>query len=164
MKLQCSKCSKPLTTDMYQAKVHWFPGWFDNKRILNLGAIYNKDQPIYDYDEEGYEKDQPDRMEFGSFRRGVFYMTQGRKKENNKYDEDRPAQIVRKRLPMIAVGVSSILDDVIPPFKHGHGCCNFSMGEVMNCTCGNPVGHMYLDCYEDGSVHFIEKGVTRVYK
>ncbi|CAL9964994.1 hypothetical protein VPHD479_0093 [Vibrio phage D479] len=162
MKLQCSKCSKPLTSDMYQAKVHWFPGWFSD-RILNPGAIYNKDQPIYD-DQDGVSEGILERYEWGSFKRGVFYMSQGQKKENNKYCDDRPAQIVRKRASEIVVGQSSIFDGIIPPFKRGHGCCNYSMGEKLKCECGNHIGHMYLDCYEDGSVHFVEKNVTRVYK
>jgi hypothetical protein len=64
---------------------------------------------------------------------------------------------------MIVCSKLSVLDGVIPPFKRGHGCCNYSMGEELLCECGNNVGHMYLDCYEDNTVEFIEKKVTRNY-
>lgn len=38
------------------------------------------------------------------------------------------------------------------------------MGEPLICDCGNELGEMNLDCYEDGSVYFYSNRVRRSYK
>ena len=63
----------------------------------------------------------------------------------------------------ICVAENSVLKGVIPPFKEGHGCCNWSFGEPLHCKCGNEIGQLYLDCYEVGKVSFIPKSVHRCY-
>jgi len=63
----------------------------------------------------------------------------------------------------IYIGGSDILKGVIPLFKQGYGCCNWSMGEDLHCTCGRVIGKMHLDCYEYKVVQFLEKEVVRYY-
>jgi hypothetical protein len=63
----------------------------------------------------------------------------------------------------IIVSVESILQNVIPIFKDGYGCCNYSMGHELKCSCGVHVGDMHLDCYEDKVIKFCTKNTIRFY-
>lgn len=94
---------------------------------------------------------------------GLFYETKCNLKFNNKYSDELPAQIVRKEKSQFVVAQGSILDDIIPPFKSGGGCCNWG-GTLLKCSCGNTLGEMNLDCWQDGSVWFIKENVRRSYK
>lgn len=145
MKLHCAKCNKQLTHDLYKVSVSRLNGV-----VLNINDIWHKDT----------ECDYP-RSDIKS---GLFYETRNRPKENNKWHYDKPAQIIRKIKSEFVVSEASMCDGVIPPFKSGYGCCNYSMGEPLMCECGNHVGSMYLDCYEDKSVHLIKENVVRVYR
>lgn len=51
----------------------------------------------------------------------------------------------------------------IPEFKEGLGCCNIS-GLRAVCSCGNELGYLNLDCWQDKHVGFYETSVTRSYK
>jgi len=63
----------------------------------------------------------------------------------------------------ICVSGYSVLKNIIPHFKEGYGCCNWSFGEPLKCTCGNTLGEMYLDCYETKEVKFNPKSIERYY-
>lgn len=160
MKLKCKHCEKLLTTDLYPVKV------IENNSgyYTNLKDIYDKDEPVYEYDFEDEEKEELVGYTYGNMKKGIFYLIKAERSWNNKWDEDRPAQIIKKTPTQIVVGQGSILNDIIPTFKSGHGCCNYSMGEVLYCECGNKLGGMYLDCYESKHINFIENNVVRFYK
>jgi hypothetical protein len=96
-------------------------------------------------------------------REGIFYISKKESAWSNKYDDNMPAQIIPESKPKIVVSKESILDGVIPPFNTGYGCCDYSLGEPLKCSCGVVLGGMYLDCYEDGCVKFDIKKVNRVY-
>lgn len=144
--------------------------------VLNVGDIWNKDKPVYetvDVEEDLGDGrtvtilDETDNIvgwEYSNMKSGLFYETRNRPKENNKWHDDRPAQIIRKIKSEFVVSEDSMCDGVIPPFKSGYGCCNYSMGEPLMCECGTHVGGMYLDCYEDKSVSLIKDKVVRVYQ
>ena len=83
--------------------------------------------------------------------------------ENNKWSLTKPAQIVRGQPAVISVAEEDVVLE-IPPMIKGYGCCNWSFGSKLKCSCGNTVAMMYLDCYEDKSVDFIEDNVVRSYK
>lgn len=171
MKLHCAKCNKQLTHDLYKVSVSRLKGV-----ILNVSAIWNKDKPVYettDVEEDLGDGrtvtilDETDNIvgwEYSNMKSGLFYETRNRPKENNKWHDDKPAQIICKIKSEFVVAEDSMCDGVIPPFKSGYGCCNYSMGEPLMCECGNHVGSMYLDCYEDKSVSLIKDKVVRVYQ
>lgn len=69
-----------------------------------------------------------------------------------------------KNIKFYCLSSSNILPNIIPPLESGHGCCNWSFGELLSCSCGNVIGKMYLDCYEDSSVELFFKHVEPVYK
>lgn len=147
MKLHCSKCDKQLTTDLYKAKVSWVKGLFGHKCVFNTWSILDR-IPKNDYDE------------YANMKSGLFYETKCNLKFNNKYDDELPAQIVRKEKSQFVVAQGSILDDIIPPFKSGGGCCNYG-GEELSCSCGILLG-------DSGKVEITVKvytnGVTTKYK
>ncbi len=160
MKLQCNKCNKVLTTEMYPVKVKYLSMLPYRNKILNLSDIFAKEKEVVeDYDGEEYTE-----YNFTYMKKGLFYMSKPTPKWNNKYCEERPARIIKGTKPRIIVGELSILSDIIPPYYTGCGCCNHSMGEELTCSCGNPLGKMYLDCYEDKTVNFNTERVRRVYK
>jgi hypothetical protein len=68
---------------------------------------------------------------------------------------------INKRL---VVPAESILNGIVPPFKEGAGCCNYSAGCNLKCTCSKLIGEMHLDCYEENVVKFIPKNIVRSYK
>lgn len=145
MKIACNKCKKILTEDLYKVSVKWGAGLFGGKVILNEKQVYD----IYNYD--GFTE--------GKVKKGLFYEIPAYQAVNNKYAEDCPAQILRATPKILSVGENSILDGVIPEFISGYGCCNYSMGEPLNCSCGHTVGNMFLDCYETGRVGFVQKNI-----
>ncbi len=65
---------------------------------------------------------------------------------------------------VITVSELSILPNIIPPFKEGEGCCNWSMGADLKCSCGTMLGYMYLDCYEGQTIDFLTRNIVRSYK
>jgi len=152
MKLKCSKCSTLLTQDLYYQKVS-----FDKHGYLTKGSL----SKIHTSD-HGISYSQSDfRM-----KKGVFYI----KKASPAYNRDFEVhgiegyfQVVKSSEKRLVVGERSFLEGVIPLFKTGHGCCNYNMGEELFCGCGNLLGEMYLDCFEDGSVEMRGGGVRRCY-
>ena len=159
MKLQCNKCNKQLTTDLYPVKVKYKSMLPYYNKILNLKDIFVKEREVYE-DMNGKEYVE---YNFTSMKGGIFYMSKPKPMWNNKWDEERPAQIVRATKNMLVVGESSILEGIVPPYYTGCGCCNHSMGEELTCECGNTLGKMYLDCHEDKTVYFYPKAVRRYY-
>lgn len=103
---------------------------------------------------EGYEKDK--------HRKGFFSINNRIPAFNNKWSDDHPAQIVPERPKTMSVSVEDYLLS-IPPMPSGYGCCDWSMGAKLHCSCGRLIGFMYLDCYEDKSINFIHKSVIRNY-
>lgn len=157
MKLHCSKCAKQLTTDLYKVKVSW-----QDNDIFNWWKVFER-EPAYDIDEEGNETYKVLGYTCGGMKSGLFVMSLPVKKYNNKWDDKRPAQILRKVPSKIVVGKGSVFSELIPPYYEGCGCCDHS-GTEWVCECGNELGHLYLDCYQDNSVHFHQKAVRRSYK
>ena len=56
---------------------------------------------------------------------------------------------------------NSVINGVIP-LNPINCCCNWSCKPLI-CECGNEVGIMNLDCYEDGAIRFDLKSVIRSY-
>lgn len=149
MKLHCHKCKKQLTESLVYIplKVADFGGdivWLNEKSIFNHWGF-----------EDHYER---------KMKKGIFYISKKKPAFMNKYADEEPAQILPKLNPMLVVGKKSILSGVIPKFKYGYGCCNYSLGEPLLCACGTKVGRMFLDCYEDEYIKFYPKKVDRNYK
>lgn len=141
MKLFCNRCERRLTKNLYKAKVKWkHEPFFNLKIVANRGDVYDGE---------------------GKVKGGLFFIKNEVRKFNNYNVE--PMVIQSSRPTMLVVGENSVLDNIIPPFREGCGCCNHSMGGTLTCSCGNTLGKMYLDCYEDGSVRFYEKSVQRKY-
>jgi len=65
--------------------------------------------------------------------------------------------------PRLIVPEKSILDNIIPEFKEGYGCCNYSNGKELICECTNKLGEMYLDCHEIKAIYFLPKNINRIY-
>jgi hypothetical protein len=147
----------------------------DSKRVWEISSYTEQWQ---DSDGNIQTSDEKDYI----FKKGVFYIKPAERKyswiykdvngvdSKKEYIEDygddgqqHYHRILGGEPQMIVCSQMSVLDGVIPPFKSGYGCCNYSMGRNLVCECGNHVGHMYLDCYEDNTVHFIENKVTRTY-
>lgn len=172
MKLHCHKCNKQLTQDMYMVpyKDHL------SKRV------WNKETYTESWEDTDGILHEDKEVEY-TFKRGVCYFKPCERKYSWTYKDanqiDSKKEYVKSygdnggqhyhnvlggQPAKIVCSEESILEGVIPKFKTGHGCCNYSMGEYLVCGCGNRVGHMYLDCYEDKTVEFIEKNVVRTYK
>lgn len=153
MKLKCSKCNTLLTQDLYYQKVS-----FDKHDYLTKGGL----SKIHTSD-HGISYSQQDKR----MKKGLFYIRKASSAYNRGFDvhgiEDY-FQVVKASEKRIVVGERSFLGGVIPIFKSGHGCCNYNMGEDLFCKCGNLLGEMYLDCFEDGSVELREGAVRRCYE
>lgn len=149
MKLRCHKCKKELTESLVYVplKIADFKG----ERVL-----FNKSS-IFDY--FGDNDDYLDRK----MKSGIFYIRKEVKAYNHRYSDEDPSIIVRRQKPMIVVGKKSVAKGVIPKFKQGYGCCNYSLGEPLYCDCGVELGDMHLDCYEDEYVAFNSGKVDRCY-
>lgn len=149
MKLACKKCHKTLTDDLFQLKLK-----FNSKGYIK-NAWENVAPPIED----------PEDLYFDDYKMkpGMFFI-------DRRIPAYNPRQFVhvgnaRKKEPIqYTVSEKSILGGVIPPFKRGYGCCNYSMGEPLSCECGTILGSMHLDCYELGLVNLFSSAVDRVYK
>lgn len=148
MKLLCSKCKKVLTRDLYPVSVKWGTSIFGRKIVVNTSDVFD------------ITGEFPTECKVKS---GLFFLTKGEPAHSNKWDDQYPAIIIPKTKPSLVVSRNSILDGIIPKFKPGYGCCDYSMGETLSCSCGNTLGDMFLDCYEDGSVQFNTKNVDRHY-
>lgn len=147
MILHCSKCKKQLTKDLYYVKkrnTHWI-------YIDSNGDILKQKIDSYSY----YQK---------YFFEGQFTIENFVRSYNNKWSENHPAQIVKSSPKKITVSENDILDHIIPIFKEGSGCCNWSSGCFLKCSCGHHLGEMYLDCYEPKIICFYDKNVKRQYK
>jgi len=157
MKLCCNKCKKILTTDLRPVKVQWDKWGY----IVNKYDVFHKKSSKW-YDPEG---DSHEYYEAGNMKGGIFYET--KKEHYNHTPEDSGIdgyyKVIKKDSKIVVSG-TSVLEDIIPPFKDGWGCCNWSLGKSLECGCGNTLGEMYLDCYEDYSILFNKKSTERVYK
>lgn len=172
MKLKCNKCDKLLTQDMYPVNYKHY----DTKKVWDKKTIVETV-----YFGNGVTEDY--KGTYSTFKKGLFLIKPATKKYNwtvrdiyghhSKFEAKKDSSVgiadlsynrsfggVGKRF---IVGKDSILEDIIPPFKDGYGCCNWSMGRGLLCSCGNTLGEMYLDCYEDGAVEFDIKSIDRVY-
>ena len=144
MKISCRTCSKILTMDLYQAKIHWERYLFNNV-VSNVNSIYYND---------------------GHVKKGLFFKSKPLPTFSYSYENgngDDVKLICKKDEPTFIVGKDSVVDDLIPEFKQGYGCCHYSGGYKLHCHCGNHIANLHLDCYEDGSVRFLQKEVNRLY-
>lgn len=152
MKIKCSKCKTLLTEDLYYQNVT-----FDKNNFLtpsSMKKVMTTDHGI-SYSQSDY------RM-----KRGLFYIRKAVPSFNRTYDYhgiEGYYKVVKATKDTLVVGERSLLEGVVPPFQSGHGCCNYNMGEDLLCKCGNVLGEMYLDCFEDGSVEFKDGSVDRCY-
>lgn len=149
MKLHCHKCKKQLTESLVYVPLNM-------ARFNGVDVLLNE-KSIFDHWE--YEDHSEIKM-----KKGIFFISKEKPAFMNKYADDEPAQILPKLKPMLVVGKKSILSGVIPEFKQGFGCCDYSFGEPLLCVCGTHIGSMFLDCYEYEYVEFYPKKVDRNYK
>ncbi|UZV41091.1 hypothetical protein vBVpaMR16F_25 [Vibrio phage vB_VpaM_R16F] len=163
MKLKCGKCNKPLTTDLRPVKVRWkYNPLMKSYYVSNPKAVFTYKTEVFETMEGEHQEDviMIDRM-----KKGIFYLTKPLK--YNWTPEDCGIEKyyrVHNEKQKIVVSELSLVKDVVPPFKQGYGCCNYSMGEPLKCNCGSLLGEMYLDCYETGQVMFDIKKVIRDYQ
>lgn len=132
MKIFCIDCNKELTKDIYLSK---------NNIII---------------------EERPESYRDFIFKKGTFKVHKKQPAINNKYDDKKPAQILKKSQKKIEISVNDFILE-IPPMPNGYGCCNWSFGAKLHCSCGNLLGYMYLDCYEPKSIELIDKNVIRKY-
>lgn len=142
MHLNCSKCKKRLT-------------------IESLRPVKEKNSYIKEY---ACEEDKKDDFYNITMKKGVFYITEYNKQGWSSKDSGIKGlyQVIKEK-GGIFVSQFSINKNIIPEFKTGYGCCNWNMGQILKCSCGNLLGEMYLDCFEDKSIKFYKKSVDRVY-
>lgn len=136
----CSKCKKELTSDLYQLR----------KKEEPIDHVY-----AFDSSTNRYE------LESVSFKENVFRYSP--KSKQIFTDPDDGYYKVFHEPATYSVSRYSVLSGIIPPFTEGSGCCNFSSGHELKCSCSNVIGKMFLDCYEDSRVDFIAKNVDRKY-
>ena len=177
MKINCNKCNKQLTKDLYQVPYKYFNSEYGMSR-----RVWDKETYVEKWEDADGELHENEETNY-SFKRGIFIIkpkvrryswtykdTSGvdSKQEYIKEYGDDGGQHYHRVIggdpQVIICSGDSVLEGVIPKFKRGYGCCNYSMGHYLKCECGNTVGHMYLDCYEDNTVSFIEKKIMRTYK
>ena len=162
MKLCCNKCKNILTKDMYYVPRPKGPP-FTNKTWFRVweGSMsegyYIKDGLFYI---KPYEKKYSWTYKDSS-------CVDSKKEYLESYGDDGHQHyhsVLGGSPETIICGEGNVLEGIIPPFKEGHGCCNWSNGASLLCKCGNKVGKMYLDCYEEGIVKFLTSNTDRVYK
>lgn len=152
MKIKCSKCKTLLTEDLYYAKVS-----YDKYNYLtkaSMRRVMTTDHGV-SYSQSEY------RM-----KKGLFYISKAQPAYNRTYSDhgiEGYYKVIKATKNRLVVGERSLLAGVFPLFKSGYGCCNYNMGEELLCKCGNVVGEMHLDCFEDGRVELFEKSVDRCY-
>lgn len=161
MKLHC-RCGKCLTEDLYPVN----PKYDKQGRTTN-NKMFEKTKEVkyYDTNEEG-DPVQEVYESHGRFKKGIFVKLRSHH-YNWNFDHSgiKGYFAVIQKPERIAVSENSILSGIIPPFKAGYGCCNWSMGHELFCPdCQNVIGGLHLDCYEDGVVEFLERAVVRNYK
>lgn len=150
--------------------------YYDTKRVWNKKTIIE----TVDFG-NGVTEDHKSTQ--NTFKKGMFILKPAIKKYNwtvrdmyghaSKLEAKKDVNVCKTDLSYnkscggvgkrLIVGELSILENIIPPFKGGYGCCNWSMGRELLCSCRNVLGEMYLDCYEDGVVEFDIKSVDRAY-
>lgn len=160
MKLSCHKCKRLLTESLVYVPLK-FATFNGDRRLLNEKSIFDYFTYGSVENSDSYENDLYVERKM---KKGIFFISRKRPAMMLRFkDDDMPGVIFNKINPMIVVGKKSILEGVIPPFKRGYGCCDYSMGEPLECSCGTHLGNMYLDCYEDENIEFIPEKVDRVY-
>ncbi len=143
----CSKCKKPLTDSNlrpYKKKYKRF-----SRKIKNKDKYNNTQKTIK------YKKiiSPVVFFPFSEYYNDVFFYHNIFLKNKN-----------HDKKTVYSLSVKNILPDIIPPFISGYGCCNWSFGEIFKCSCGNALGKLYLDCYEDKSIDLFFDSVDSVYK
>lgn len=168
VKIHCNKCNKTLTQDLYPINHKYY----DTRKVWDTIVV----KEIIGGEMSTYSTK--------TFKRGIFIQQPATKRYNwtvvDMYGCDSKMQVKREEYycekdlsyhrvlggetKKLVVGRLSLLRDIIPPFKSGFGCCDWSNGQELICSCGSNLGEMYLDCYEEGVVKFHESSVRRVYK
>jgi hypothetical protein len=137
VKINC-KCGKPITTDLRPFK-----------KLERRPHRYNGDQGSFEY----Y---QP---------KGTFEIQKKEKYGWSHKDSGIEGYYVVVHVKdRILVPLESILENIVPTFIEGYGCCNYSMGHKLKCKCGVHIGDMYLDCYESGTIKLVPKNTHRCFK
>lgn len=157
MRFHCHKCNKVLTQDLYPASA-----W--NKKIIteeyeigiDTGETEFVDEIVYELPFGTYQTKHYLQKRKGHTR--VSYL------DPNFFDNNYATPYRLKNLRTALVGETSFVEHVIPPYRTGCGCCNWSMGDDLYCQCDTLLGFMYLDCYEDKVVELIEGNCKRTYK
>lgn len=136
MKLLCRKCQYPLTRrSLYPAK-----DWIQYTRILETISNGNEDDDFI------YERIQH-AVPVGSFliEKESYWLSPGEKFN-------------------FIINPVDVIENLVPPFKRGGGCCDW-YGAQLNCpSCGKEVGEANLDCHQSKHVMFPESKVIRSYK
>lgn len=139
MKIFCNKCNKQLTIDLRPVK----------KTLINKAFEKIGDDDYFKY----------------KLKKSVFF-----KEKKSIYSwkfKDHGIKgyfkIFHNKSGLVISG-NSFLDSIIPAMPSGKGCCNWSSGQHLRCSCGNLLGEMYLDCYEDGTVKLFDNSTRRFYK
>lgn len=138
MKLKC-KCGKILTKDLRMKK----------KLSFEKGNIYPK----------GYF------LEYGSFislKKEKIYHNLKKTGYYDFYTFNGNETKTFHHYEKILVNKNDLIEDIIPEFKEGFGCCDWSM-EDLYCSCGNFLGEMNFDCYLLGTMDFKQKNIIRLY-
>lgn len=168
MKLQCHKCQKNLTVDLLPVKSYrkMFEYEWGVDHIDMEGDVY------YDW----IKSPNPRRVVFVNKTKPYAwtwkdYLGVDTKQEAIDFYGEKEANLAFSMYNMIKsnpahfiVHEDDMVEGVIPPFEEGGGCCNWSLGELLECECGTVLGEMNLDCYEDQTVHLYENSVRRVYE
>lgn len=137
MKLNCSKCNYPLTTDLRPSKKDKAydsvsaPSFSHSQWWLKKGVFYVKKACKYNwgYEESGIE--------------GYFAVIH------------EPEAIV--------VAPESVLPDLLSGERKG--CCSFPIGKKIGCPqCSQELASLHIDCICTGEVMFHSKAVNRVYR
>lgn len=156
MKFACNKCKTIFTNDIRPVKVKRDQQGY----ITNLYDVYYKVVNKY-YDSEEDEK------VYGNFRKGIFYLSKGYTCNNDISADECPSQIgkyfrVIKKPSEYIMSAEDLVEGTIPP-NPKNCCCNWS-SHLFECkSCGEYLGLLHLDCYEDYSVSLNVKKVERVY-
>jgi hypothetical protein len=144
MKIQC-KCGKFLTKDLRPVKKYICKDAFETFQDQDGVDIVEK-RKKYIFPSGGFMIQRKDKFSWTEKDSGI--------KGYHSVIHTPERLIVYK---------DDILDNIIPKFISGYGCCNWSFGYKLKCECGNKVAEMYLDCYESGVIKFIPKKTVRFY-
>lgn len=164
MKINCGKCNKILTQDLYPISLKTDKHGRLTKETLDK-VFEVIPEYVFDY-ENMVETNEVEYYKHDHMRKGIFFVRKGTKHKNWTYEDSGIKgyyKVIKPEPKKIVVSGKSFLEGVIPVFKSGNECCDWSMGQELCCSCGNFLGEMYLDCYEDGCVDLINKNVRRNY-